>query len=757
MADVALTLFGPPYAGTHGRPHLPVAAKSLGLLAYLALEAHPHSRESLATLFWSESDEESARASLRQALKHLRATFGEAIVADRQQVSLSGTVACDVSAFLEAARRSSRDAVRFDVDRFFEGFPFRGAPLFEEWVAGTRQRLLRLYHTALHEECRHAVARSRWREGLELAERWCASDPLSEEAMCVMVQAVFCVSGRAEALARHRRYCDLLKREIGARPGEALSDLARRIEASPGPVEAPDEADAEAAPLTFDTDLIGRESHWVALTSAWAGLADQHARVVLLEGESGMGKTRLADEFARWAVSRGGTVLRGRAYEPAGGVPFGPIATALRGALGAPGLAGTDPEWLSEVSRLIPELHRRFAGLPSAEPPSAAGERWRLFEGVAQVLLSLAADHPVVLFIDDLHWCDVESCALIQFLLQRLDDAPFLFIATVTTGELEQCPAALQLVQTIASWPRARAIPVQALSQDEVWQLVRQMGNIRTPTGARRFAARLHEVSDGNAFQVIEIVKMLFAEGLLGVTPISREWVVSAEISASQFGRVEMPRSVRDAIRKRITRLPYELRDVAATIAVAGRPVGIEVLSHIHGMSRLRLAALTEALIERHLVEEGEGAYRMAHPLLGAVVRAELTTSRRRELHRAMSLALQLGSRAERLADRAGEIAWHAERGGDGARAYRFALMASDQAVQHCGFDEALSWLELARRAAPDERGEIEGRMEKLAMLAGTQTSPRPAGLEPVVTIAGNDVDLRVAGQNAGVPAGAGG
>jgi len=745
VADLALTLFGPPYAGIPGNPHVAVAAKSLGLLAYLALERRPHSRESLATLFWGESDEESARASLRQALKHLRATFGETVVADRHQVSLAGTVECDVSMFAEAVKRSTRDAVQFDVDRFFEGFPFRGAPQFEEWVEGTRQRLLRLYHGALHEECRHAVARSRWREALELAERWVASDPLSEEGVAVVVQAVFCVTGRTEALSRYRRYCDALKREIGTRPGESLADLARRIEASPGPIESSDAT--EEAPLSFDTDLIGRESHWVALTSAWAGLSDQHARIVLLEGESGMGKTRLADEFSRWSLSRGATVLRGRAYEPAGGVPFGPISAALRGGIGAPGLACTDPEWLSEVSRLVPELHRRFAGLPPADPPSAAGERWRLFEGVAQIFLSLAAERPTVLFIDDLHWCDVESCALIQFLLQRLDEAQFLFIATVTAGELAQSTAALQLVQTIASWPRARTIQVEALSQDEVWQLVRQMGNIRTPTGARRFAARLHEVSDGNPFQVIEIVKMLFAEGLLGVTPISREWVVSAEISASRFGRVEMPRSVRDAIRKRITRLSYELRDLVATIAVAGRPVGIEVLSHIHGMSRLRLAALTDALVERHLVEEGEGAYRMAHPLIGAVVRAELTSSRRSELHRAMSIALELATRPERLAERAGEIAWHAERSGDGPRAFHFALLASDHAVQHCGFDEALSWLELAGRAAPEAEAEVRSRLEKLALLAGTPAATVGSGLEdPAVTIAENDVDLRVAG-----------
>ena len=254
-------------------------------------------------------------------------------------------------------------------------------------------------------------------------------------------------------------------------------------------------------------------------------------------------------------------------------------------------------------------------------------------------------------------------------------------------------------------------------------------------------------MSDGNPFQVIEIVKLLFAEGLLAVTPVSREWVVPASISPTTFGCAEMPRSVRDAIGKRITRLPYELRDLLATLAVAGRPVSTDALGHMHGMSRLRVAALTDALVERHLVEEQDGSYRMAHPVLGDVVRAELSAARRTELHRALSLALEAAARPERMGERAGEIAWHAERGGEPERAYRFALMACDQAAERCGYSEASSWLGLALRAAPEQRDELDRRARALADLAGwSDAPPLDAGEDVRVGISGRDVDLRVVG-----------
>ncbi|HEX6090966.1 MAG TPA: AAA family ATPase [Gemmatimonadales bacterium] len=745
MPGFALTLFGPPHVSVEGRPEGRLSAKALGLLAYLALEPGPHSRESLACLLWGESDEEAARTSLRQALLHLRDAVGDAIRADRTTVSLTGPVECDATAFLAAALSEPRKAIAFDVPRFAAGLSIRGAPEFEEWLDRIRSRLLRKYLEVVRVAAREAVARSRWREALDLAERWLASDPLAEEAMGVLMESLYCQGSRASALARYREFRDTLKREIGAAPGEALNDLARQLELAAGTADGIDEV---PAPLRFEADLVGREAQWSVLTHALHAAPVEGPQILLLEGEAGIGKTRLAEEFIRWAIAHGATVLRGQGYQSTEEAPFGSIAGALRGGLAAPGLSGTDPEWLAEVARLVPELNRRFPGLQPVSTAPGGLERLRLFEGVAQVILALTAERPTILFLDDLQWCDGESCALVNFLLRRLERVPVIFLATITAGEMSRDLPARQLVADLSSQPRCRSVDVTPLTEDEVWRLVRQMGNIRTPTGARRFAHRLYEVSDGNPFQVIEIAKMLFAEGLLAVTPVSREWVIPAEADAQSFSRIEIPRSVRDALSARIARLPYELRDLLASIAAAGRPVRTEVLSRVHGFSRLRVAALADALVERHLVDEEEGSYRMAHPLIGEFVRSDLTTARRGELHHALSLALEEASRPERLKEQAGEIAWHAERGGDDERAFRFALMAAENARERLGFDEALAWLQLANRAMPASRTILDEHLAALAQQAGWETIPDLSGDPDQAALRNTDIDLRIAARS---------
>ena len=330
--------------------------------------------------------------------------------------------------------------------------------------------------------------------------------------------------------------------------------------------------------------------------------------------------------------------------------------------------------------------------------------------------------------------------------MRRLEEAPALLIATVTSGDVEPGGAAQRLAQTLALRPDTRLLALEALSEDEVWQLIRRMGNIRAPAGGRRFARRLHGVSDGNPFQVIEIAKMLFAEGLLGATPVSREWVLPAQRASGGFSQVEVPRSVREAIAMRVTRLPDELRQILTSIAAAARPVGAEVLAHVHGTSRLRLAALADALIERHLVTEQDGGYRMAHPLLGQAVRSGLSAARRRELHRALSLALEASADPAGVAARAGDISWHAERGGEPERARHFALLASETALASLAFEEALKSLELAGggaragdgdRAAPGGPGPARGLDRDAAAPFDTASHP----------ISADDVDLRLRGR----------
>ena len=728
MAGLTLHLLGPPSVSVSRAPPGPGmgAAKNVALLAYLALEPGTHSREELAALLWGESPEHAARASLRQALRRLRAAVGDDLHIGHNTVELRGPVECDVTAFLATAHGHPERAAGFDVPRFLAGLSLRHARGFEEWADVKRRELLRRYEDVLRVTTRQAIADSRWRDAVAVADRWLACDPLSEEATRLAMEAHYLEGDCGAALGQFAAYRARLAQDVGAQPGAAVVELAHRIESEARAEERTPPAELETPVPSFQASLVGRDGQWRALAATWRAVAAGSGRVALLEGDAGVGKTRLAEEFLRWVRAEGGTVLRGRGYDPTTGIPYGPVVEALRGALEAPGLGGAAPEWLTEASRLVPELRQRFPTLAAPAAPADVSGRARLFEAVAQVVLAVAAERPSVLFIDDLHWCDGETCALLHFLTRRFQESAVGCVATLTLGELERDAPAARLRRALRTRPTTIVVPVAALTEDDVWRLIRELARIESPTGGLRFARRVHEVTDGNPFHVIEMLKTLFVQGMLTIEATTGAWVVAPAASAAGYRQLPMAETVRDAIAARVARLPYELRDLLATVAVSGRGAGTDLLSHVHGMSRLRAAALADALVERRLLLEEQGVYRCAHPVIAEVVRDLLTPARRRELHRAMALSLVTITAPSGPGELAGDIARHAERSGEQALAYQYALRACEAATARYAFEEALSWLDLASGIAGEgpEADQVNRRTVEVLRLAGWSEPP---------------------------------
>jgi predicted ATPase len=269
---------------------------------------------------------------------------------------------------------------------------------------------------------------------------------------------------------------------------------------------------------------------------------------------------------------------------------------------------------------------------------------------------------------------------------------------------------------------------------------------VDVPNGGRRLAARIHEVTAGNPFYVIELLKTLFAQELLTVDPATGAWIVAPSALTNTAWPVLAP-TVHEALSDRIECLPDQVQAVLITIAASGRGCRTDVLSHVLGISRLHAAMLGDALVERHLVVDDDGVYRCAHPTIAHVVRARLTTSRRREVHRALALSLELlvphrGGDESDL----GEIARQAEQAADKSMAYRYALLAGDAASRRCAYDEALSWLDLAAASAgtTSESDVVDRRTAEVLKDAGWREAPPirapyAAGL-PVVQL--SDFDL---------------
>ncbi|HUR94632.1 MAG TPA: AAA family ATPase [Gemmatimonadales bacterium] len=710
----------------------------MALLAYLVVEGRSQTREELAGLLWGESPEAEARASLRQALKHLRERVGELLAPGRQWIELAQPIDCDVPQFRAAIHADPRRASTFDVPRFLSGFSVRHAPRFEEWATETRRTLLRQYEQVLGELARTALAHGRWREATELGDRWLACDPLSDEAARATIEARYLSGDRGAALTRFHEYRATLRREAGCEPSRSLLALVHRVESDTS-TSAARPAVTDEWPVnapTFESSLFGRDAEWSALSRCWKSARRGTGSVVLVEGDPGIGKSRLTSDYVRWVVADGGIVLRGRSGDSRAGFPFASAVEVLRDMLTAPGLGGTAPEWLAETARLLPEIRQRFPALP--EPAADETDGSRLSEGVTQVLMSLAAESPILVLLENLQWFDAESCNLLRYVIRHLEGSPVLWVVTVTLGELEREAPSARLLRVLRAKSSVQVLTLSPLAEAQVTSMIAEMTPASEAGLAQRLGGRVYEATSGNPFYVLELLKTLFSQGLLTTDANSGAWLAAPALERQGF---ELPtsQSINDVVAERVERLPDRLRDALFTIAVSETGCGASVLSHVHGISRLYAASIGDALVDRRLVVEQGGVYRCAHRMIEQGVRERLTESRRRELHRALAEAMELATPPHDLPSAAAGIARHADLAGDSVRAYRHALVASEDARRRYAFGEALAWLDLAASSAqPGGETETVDRLTaQLIELAGDTDQARTAaapGSPSVVT-----------------------
>jgi predicted ATPase len=223
---------------------------------------------------------------------------------------------------------------------------------------------------------------------------------------------------------------------------------------------------------------------------------------------------------------------------------------------------------------------------------------------VAQLLLALAAERPVVVSLEDLQWCDGDSCDLLRFLVRRSEKAPVLWLGTVNLGEVERDAPSARFCRVLRAKSQASVLSLRPLTEEELWVMIREMGHLSTPTGARRFANRMFGVTAGNPFYLVELLKTMFAQGLLAIDEETGEWTVAPGLALDEGQGFPISQTVHDVIAERVERLPVELRELLITMAVAGAGCRPEVLSHVHGISRLHAASVGDALADRRLVVE---------------------------------------------------------------------------------------------------------------------------------------------------------
>jgi DNA-binding winged helix-turn-helix (wHTH) protein/tetratricopeptide (TPR) repeat protein len=484
---------------------------------------------------------------------------------------------------------------------------------------------------------------------------------------------------------------------------ETLNRRGYRFIAAVSPVtgataaDAPSGAPLPSSPLLgrggVSTAFLGRERELARMGELWTRAAGGRRQLILLAGEPGIGKTRLASEFASVRAESAATVLFGRCDEEAL-VSYQPFVEALswyarvcpeddlRGQLAAIGGGG-------ELGPLLPELLRRVPDLPAQPAMNPEGQRYRLFETVAELLARASATRPMIFVCDDLHWADKPTLLMLRHIMRASGAAALCIIGTYRENELARTHPLIELLADFRTEPSVTRLSLHGLEEVHVQGLIDAVvGSDAWPQLARIVT----DNTSGNPFFVVEMLRHLSESGALAEL---------RRAPGAVKGALGLPEGVKEVIGRRLSRLSEASNRMLSLAAVIGREFGIEVLEALGDLPEGRLLdAIDEAMQARLIAElpDAAGRFTFVHALIRETLYGELTTTRRVRLHRRVGEAIERlvhGRQDPPLAD----LAYHfvqAASADTADKAIDYATRAGDSAAEALAHEEAARFYDMA-------------------------------------------------------------
>jgi DNA-binding SARP family transcriptional activator len=710
MSQLTLAFLGSPEVRQASRAIPFATRKALALLVYLAVERGTHARDKLTALFWPDATSRQGRTSLRTTLVYVRNALGEAaphLAADRDTVrfEISPEIDLDLQDLHTAVRATrelalhslsassptavppnlkplmaqlKRAADRYRGD-FLEGFSLADSVEFDNWASQQREDAHRAATIVFDWLSQLQSEGGELANAIETTRRWIAHDSLNEAAHRRLMQLHLANDDRAAALKAYEACRTILAHELNAEPGPETEALAKRIRAQQATAQRP----ARLAIPTVEAPLIGRAVEHHTLVTAYRLARQGQPQVVVIEGEPGIGKTRLAKEFLAWAVGQGADVLRSRAYETGSHLPYQPLVEALRFALNGERFNVLPPTWLAELSRLLPELHDHYPDLPPPLMVSEGEARMRLFEAVSRLGSALAvASSTVILFIDDLQWADAATLELTLYTVRRWASAnlPTLLLFTLRSDDVATNPALGNWLTDLERHVPLTRIVLGPLTEEDTAKLIREMRDWGlAPSTLESLIASVYHETGGHPFFLLQTLRLLSESGT----------VTSVE-------RLATPKSVRELIRSRLVRLSPNALATCHAGAVLGSGFDVERLCQVADLSESDSLIALEELLARGLWRETD-RLAFAHDKIREVTYAEISASRRRILHRRALEALE----AIMPPTSAAERARHALAAGLTERAFQLSIAAGDEALHLFAVRDAIAQYERALTLAP--------------------------------------------------------
>jgi DNA-binding SARP family transcriptional activator/class 3 adenylate cyclase len=705
--NLEFRVLGPLEVIAEGRQVALGGQKQRALLAALLLEANRVvSTSRLIDAMWEDDPPETAPKALQVYVSQLRKLLGKERV-------LTKAPGYELRVEPEEVDRTAFERLRKEGKPHEALSLWRGPALAElahrRFAQAETARLEDLRLECLEQRIESDFTAGRAAELTGELEALVAEHPLRERLRAQLMLALYRAGRQADALAVYDDARRTLVEELGIDPGKPLRDLHRAI-LRQDPVlddvaDQPDGTDAARGPF------VGREREVEVLASSLRDAVAGRGRLVLLVGEPGIGKTRLAEDLAVRARARGARVVVGRCWEAGGAPAYWPWVESLRSLL-----RETDAETVRghlgaralDLAQLLPELREMLPGLGEPPPLESESARFRLFEAVASFLTAAAEDRPIVLALDDLHAADEPSLLLLRFLARQLGERRLLVVGAYRDVDPGPTAPLRAAVTELAREPVTRALVLTGLTEQDVGRFI-ELTTGETPSDD--LVRLVHEETEGNPLFVGEIVRLQAAEG------------VPERVAAT--ARLAIPQSVRDVIARRLAHLSEECNRVLVLASVLGREFALDALELVAQVSRDELLELLdEALSARVLSDVPDTPARLsfAHVLIRDTLYDGLTSARRVRLHRTALQALEALYGAETGAHLA-ELAYHAVAGSDFDNGVRYARQAGDHALVLLAYEEAARLYATALDAlAPSDPSDEEARCELLLALAEAES-----------------------------------